>query len=355
MPSVSPQGEKPRILHIFFAEKFIDPLFDFLDAEFEDFQKHILFCVGLETRHPLRRRPNSRFISDYRRRSRAYFELVRQMYKADRIVLHGLWSQWVVRVLSIQPWLLSKCYWLIWGGDLYSYKFAKRTIRWRITEIPRRIVIPRIGHLVTYVEGDVNLARQWYGARGEYLECLMYPSNLYKAYDVPPKTDNTVHIQIGNSADPRNEHFEMLEMLKPYAGENIKIYAILSYGPDEHAAEVAEAGREIFGEKFIAITDFMASAEYIEFLGKIDIAVFNHKRQQGMGNIITLLGMGKTVYLRSDVTSWKMFEELGIRVLDIEAFDLSPADIMLHKDNPTLIKSFFSKDKLLDQLKEVFE
>ena len=39
--------------------------------------------------------------------------------------------------------------------------------------------------------------------------------------------------------------------------------------------------------------------QYLEFLGKIDIAIFNHRRQQGFGNAITLLGLGKKVYLNS--------------------------------------------------------
>ena len=108
-PAGSYQERAPRILHIFFAEKFIDPLFDFLDENFENFDKHVLFCVGLEARHPLRLRPNIKFISDYRWAGRGYFELVREMHKADRIVLHGLWSEPVVKLLSIQPWLLKKC------------------------------------------------------------------------------------------------------------------------------------------------------------------------------------------------------------------------------------------------------
>jgi len=30
--------------------------------------------------------------------------------------------------------------------------------------------------------------------------------------------------------------------------------------------------------------------EYLNLLAKIDIAIFNHKRKQAMGNITTLLG-----------------------------------------------------------------
>ena len=37
----------------------------------------------------------------------------------------------------------------------------------------------------------------------------------------------------------------------------------------------------------------MNNKDYIQFLNQIDIAVFNHNRQQAMGTIRSLLGMGK--------------------------------------------------------------
>jgi len=276
------------------------------------------------------------------------------MYIADKIIIHGLWSERVVRLLSLQPWLLKKCYWVIWGGDLYRYKFAKRTIRWRINEISRRIVIRRIGHLVTQVEGDVDLARQWYGARGRHHDCFVYPSNLYKDHNVLPKSDDTIRIQIGNSADPRNEYLEMLEMLKPYAGENIKIYAMLSYGSDEHAAEVAARGTSIFGEKFEPVTGFMPFDEYIEFLGNIDIAIFNHRRQQAMGNIVTLLGLGKKVFLRRDVTTWKYLAAMNIKVFAIGDDLLAEIDATTSARNVEAVQASFSVEKLTQQLSGIF-
>jgi len=46
----------------------------------------------------------------------------------------------------------------------------------------------------------------------------------------------------------------------------------------------------IFREKFKPLVDFIPFDEYLNLLAKVDIAIFNHKRQQTMGNITTLLG-----------------------------------------------------------------
>ena len=339
-----------------YLDKFIAPFIDFVEESFADFDRHVFFCFGDEVaHHPLRRCSNILYKSDYRRASLAYFELGRLMYQSDKIILHGLWSEGVVRLLSIQPWLLKKCYWVIWGGDLYSFEFKERDLTWHINEIPRRIVIKRLGNLVTYVSGDVDLARRWYGARGKYRECLMYPSNLYKEHKVPMKSDNAIHIQIGNSADPTNEHFEMLQMLEPYKTENIRIYVPLSYGDSDHATRVAAEGKRIFGGKFVALTDLMPMAEYIEYLTKIDIAIFNHRRQQAMGNIITLLGMGKKVYLRKDVTSWSVFEKIGVKLYELQFFGLNEMDDQLAQKNMKIMRLRFSSLVLKEQWNRIFE
>jgi len=347
--------DQPAILHVMDLDKFIAPFIDFVETHFADFGRHRFFCFGDESRFPVRRRPNTRFRSDFSSLPRAYLALAGEMNRSDRIILHGLFNIRVVQLLALQPWVLGKCYWAIWGGDLYGFRSARRDKDWHRRELVRKFVIKRIGHLVTYTEGDVDLARQWYGARGRHHRCLTYPSNLYRDYSVPPKTDTTVNIQIGNSADPGNEHFEMLRRLERYKDENIRIYAPLSYGDPGHAKAVADEGARIFGEKFVPLTAFMPFEEYLGFLGKIDIAVFNHRRQQGMGNITTLLGLGKKVYLRPDVTSRAMFEGIGITVCDSADIDLSPLDRALAERNHELIKRYFSERVLVDQLRELFE
>jgi dTDP-N-acetylfucosamine:lipid II N-acetylfucosaminyltransferase len=342
------------ILHVADIEKFIEPFIGFLQDNFEDFERHVFFLFGDNGKYKVTKRENIRLAEEVKNRLFAYSDLLRLMYHADKIILHGLWNTHIVQMLSFNPWLLKKCYWVIWGGDLYAYKLSKRDKAWENNERYRRFVIKRLGHLVTYIEGDVELARKWYGARGESHECLMYPSNVYDCLDVPPKKSSTINIQIGNSADPSNEHFEMLEMLKKYRDENIIIYAPLSYGPKDHAYRVKKEGERVFGKKFVAMLDFMPYEEYLRFLGEIDIAMFNHRRQQGMGNTISLLGLGKKVYMRSDVSQWDLFAGLKINVEDVVNFSIN--EINAYKlNNMNLIRYYFSYKNLISQYSAIFE
>lgn len=277
------------------------------------------------------------------------------MQKADKIILHGLSNIRIIQILFFMPWLLKKCYWVIWGGDLYACQLGEGNRKWKVRELFRRPVIKNMGHLVTYIPGDVGLARKWYDAKGEYHECLMYLSNIYKTLDIPNTQSDTINIQIGNSAGPSNNHIEILNKLLPFKDENIRIYAPLSYGDKAHAKEVVSKGKELFGDKFIALTDFMPFDQYLSFLGGIDIAIFNHKRQQAMGNTITLLGLGKTVFIRSDTTQWQLFKDKNIEVYDVK--NLSKVDlknIENNEHNIDVIKDYFSIKNLKSQLEEVF-
>jgi hypothetical protein len=349
------ENSMPQVLHIMNMEKFISPFIDFVEEHLPDFDRHTFFCFGEATPYPIRRRPNTIFESDYSRLRWAFAAAIRQMYRAEKIILHGLWNDQIIQLLSLQPWLLKKCYWAIWGADLYRYQFVERQSAWQKKTIARRIVIKRLGHLMTYVKGDVDLARKWYGAKGTFHECLLYPSNLFVPRRVRRTQGPTINIQIGNSADPKNEYFELFDLLKPHKKSDIMIYALLSYGDPAHAQKVATEGARLFGDKFVAITDFMELDDYYEFLGKIDIAIFNHRRQQGMGNIVNLLGMGKKVYIRNDVTSWDTLERLGIKTYDIKNFDLNRIEAQVQKNNSEIIQSYFSPQVLCSQLTEIFE
>ena len=181
----------------------------------------------------------------------------------------------------------------------------------------------------------------------------MYPSNLYKEYYIKPKEHSTINIQLGNSADPTNNHIDVLKQLTKYKEENIQIFAPISYGNKEYAKEVILYGNDIFGDKFIPLTDFMPFEKYLEFLGTIDIAIFAHKRQQAMGNIISLLGMGKKVYMRSDITPWQLFDRIDVKVFDLNDISLDLIDSKIMNENMSKIKSYFSKENYLKQLQSL--
>jgi hypothetical protein len=322
-------------------DKFNIPFIDFVNQYFDETLHQFVFLQKPQYQHGMTQEHDIAWID----KKYKTFELLQYMYKADKIVIHGLWSGYLIKLLFLQPWLLKKCYWVMWGGDFY---FPEKQY-WI-----KKQVIKNIGHFITYIKGDYELVQKWYGAKGSYHECFMYPSNLYKEYDIKPKEHSIINIQLGNSADPTNNHIEVLQNLVSYKDENIKIFTPLSYGDIAYAKEVIAKGKELFGEKFIPLTEFIPFENYLEFLSEIDIAIFAHKRQQAMGNTITLLGLGKKVYMRSDITPWQFFKGINIKVFYAQNLEINLIDEQTQKENQRKIKEYFSKEKLKKQLQEIF-
>ncbi|RBW48129.1 TDP-N-acetylfucosamine:lipid II N-acetylfucosaminyltransferase [Marinobacter sp. F3R11] len=344
---------KHRILHICRAEKFIPPFIDLVQANFDpELHEFVIFgdhkkfstegCSGVH------RIPN-----DFVGKTAGKARLIFQMHRADRIILHGLFTRVVTKMLFLMPWLLKKTYWFIWGNDLYGKKAPGSNPG--LKNISRRFVIRHLGHLVTHVPGDIDLARSWYGAGGKAHHCLMYTSNVFSEPCVGERPTGFVEIQVGNSADPSNNHLEVFEKLAALQTDNFRVSVPLSYGDQQHARRVIEKGKKLFGDRFVPLVDFLPLHQYQGFLATIDIAIFNHKRQQGLGNLVSLLGMGKKVYLRRDVSTARMLDSLEVGWFDVEKIDLSPLPDPLKDGNVQRIRQAYSKPNLIAQLDEIFK
>ncbi|MFT2816905.1 TDP-N-acetylfucosamine:lipid II N-acetylfucosaminyltransferase [Leifsonia sp. A12D58] len=275
--------------------------------------------------------------------------------RAQRIFVHGL-SKSILFSTALTPWVLSKCYWLIWGGDLYAYRHRRASRNNRAVEPVRRFVIKRIGHLVTYVPGDVARARQWYGARGQWHECLLYPGNTVQ---LPAESQEAPHsiirVLVGNSADPENNHLETFAELSRIGGD-FTVHVPLAYGDAANRERVMRVGQELFGDRFMPILGMMPFGEYLAFLQSIDIAIFNHKRQQAMGNTISLLGMGKRVFIRSQTPQWDLFKEFGVTVSALDnGIDLNLMSENLAEANKSTIATRFSLRVLSEQWKRLLD
>lgn len=351
MNNANSEGE---ILHILEHEKFIPAFIALVDRHLET-RRHHFFFVHNGQRHQQQGNETVTTNAAPAGRFRKLWNLARALNKAEKIVLHGLFNPPLILLLCLQPWLLARCYWFIWGGDLYVYAINRGDWRWRIKEWFRRPIIKRFGHLVTYVSGDVELARQWYGARGVHHECILYPSNTFQKLELPAAPHEGLHFLVGNSADPSNEHIEVLQLLHARTDKPIKVFVPLSYGNPLHAQTVIEQGEKLLGARFVPLREFMAYDDYVHLLAGIDIAIFNHRRQQGMGNIIALLGMGKTVCLRPDTTSWQTLTAMGLHLCDARTPCANPLPHDAAASNQAIVARNFSTDVLIRQLREILE
>lgn len=343
-------------LHLFPNVKFTEPYIDFINTNF-DSKYHLFLIIGNGVGDKIKQRDNVKKISmDFQ----SILLLIREMYSCEKIILHGLFSPPIVIMLFFQPWLLEKSNWCVWGSDLYWYKYRNQSFKANIYERLRGFVIRNMGGLITHIKGDYELAQKWYGAKGKYIYSFLYPSNLFKEYDLSKenKEDIRTYIQVGNSANPTNNHIEIFNKLENFKDEPIEVICPLSYGNPEYRERVIEEGSKIFGDKFKPLEDFIPFEEYLELLAKIDIAIFNHERQQAMGNIITLLGLGKKVYIRDDITTWEFCIDHGLKVNSSnEDFNELFKEISNSErfNNISNIKKYFSKEKLISDWNDIFK
>lgn len=343
------------ILHLCVLEKFTSPFYRFTEENPSDFGSDHQFYINDIFGKFSAPKGGNVYIAQNARPLARYAWLVKNMNRSNKIILHGLLDMRALLLLCLQPWLLAKCYWAIWGVDLYIHQFGERTLSWRRNEVIRRFAISRIGHLITHLRGDYDLAQKWYGAKGAWHDCFMYLSNLHHAPAQEVAPHDGINILLGNSADASNNHLDALERLRPFADKSIRIFCPLSYGDESYAQTISDYGRQVFGDRFIPLLDFMPFEEYLSFLCKIDIAILNHERQQGVGITTTLLGLGKKVYMRRDISSYRMFNDLGVKVFPIDNLVVDKLTNGDAKINKQIVESHFSRERLIDSWKKIYE
>jgi hypothetical protein len=291
-----------------------------------------------------------------------FLKLIKHFFLADKIVVHGFFNFHLILFSWFFPKILKKMYWVVWGGDLYSVlESAGKTKKVMIKNAIKKLVLRRIDNIITYVPGDFYLVKENLNPEARLHVSIMYPGNLYKDFDKDFDKDflddglQEARILVGNSGSPSNNHIRIFERLKKHKDvARIKVFCPLSYGDQDYIDEVCNYGESCFGERFIPLTEYMDLNEYVEFLSSIKYAVYDYDRQQGMGNIISLLGLGKGVFLNPQTTPWGLFKEKNIDMIDVndlESFDFTMEFI---SDNPNKIKESFSSQVLESQLYKIF-
>lgn len=351
-----------KYLHIMNNDKkFIPDYIKSIEIHFE-FQEHE-FIIFTQTNNKYYNKHDNILLVDKKEK---YLYLEKLLYKAEKIFLHNLFSRNLIIILFFQPWLLRKIKWVLWGADLYNYKRKKIKLKHKLLEFMKSKVIKNLEGIITYIKGDYELAKKWYNTQAYFYESISYLSNIpsynidEKELNLRKKTKKHLFIQIGNSADSRNNHIEVLDIINKFNdkhNKNIKIICPLSYGNEKYAKRVIDYGKSLFGKHFVPLTKFMDLKTYNKLQSNIDIAIFNHKRQQAMGNILTLLYLGKKVYIRDDITTWDFMKKIDIKVFSFNNYNnnlLEKIDPEVAKQNREKIDSRFNIDLFIEEWTNIF-
>ncbi len=245
-------------------------------------------------------------------------KIINKLKDSEKIIVHGFDSVDLIVFLNKHIKLTSKCIFLIWGADIYNdHLFLKENngfyIKRRIKTLLKRRMLKRSNNFMTFTYDDYDRAHEWFGINGNRFDCL-YPSNLDVTSlkkiekELDTKDNNgPIKVIVGNSATITNNHLEAFEKLSKFKNENIVFYCPLSYGDKEYGAVVEEKGKEIFGDKFIPIKDFMNINDYSKMLANMDIGIFAYDRQQATENLEILSYFGAKMYIKKDTALWNHY------------------------------------------------
>lgn len=272
--------------------------------------------------------------------------------KCDKVIFHYLPYGPSLFTWYLSPSLLRKSVWIIWGGDIMPAKDFRKSLLPRIYESLRRRIIVKIPRIATLIRDDFETVSRIYGTNAVFSQVFYpYPIDLQGLAELKKNVPDHPgkNILLGNSGSPSNNHIEALERLAHYKGLEIRIICPLSYGgTEEYIDSVIRKGHELFGEKFVPLKEFIDPEAYSLLLYNTDIAVMNHDRQQGMGNIFPLLFIGRKVYMKSGTTSYNFLKSLGCVIFvtqDIGLDDsLLDTGIGALKYNEEIIEELISTD-----------
>lgn len=234
---------------------------------------------------------------------------------ADAIIINWVDSQVLYRVFPF----IDKTYLFFWGGDLYPFLLrpSRDVAKYLIKRSIMRRAIARAAGILTLVPSDLDQVELLSKQHGSWHKVMMVGgtraqvSELENQKRAPKRRQGTLRILLGNSATATNRHREAIAALSKFKNEDIAVYCPLSYGDAAYGDQIAELGRQQLGNKFIPLRDFIDAEKYDELLSTMDIGVFNHLRQQGLGNINRLMSNGAKVYVSRESVIWRDFKSEG--------------------------------------------
>lgn len=203
-------------------------------------------------------------------------------------------------------------------------------------------VVARADYWSTVLPTEFELLSKIHGFKAQYFPfqyVTKESSNNSELMDFA----NANRILIGNSADPSNNHLDLLELVKKRKITN-QLYMPLAYGNQDYACRIEEY---VHKRKIDALVQrqFVPYGEYISILHSCRVGIFGHLRQQAVGNISACLMQGSKVFLYKDSILYRYFKSNGYIVFTIED-DLTQRSI----DEPLTKKQVQNNIKKLEFL-----
>ena len=255
------------------------------------------------------------------------FNLFKALYKVtqkDILIIHSGRIRWIWLVLFMMPKLWKRSVLTTWGAEIEVFERHSEATDFyeRSMYLVERIILPRLRAICTLTEGEYKIIQSVFPNCDNYFRAITSSTPINGNYTPKsPIRENHRHIKVllNQSANYAGRHLEALDWLSKFRESDMSITCPLSYGPKDEASKIIQYGKYIFGDRFQAFTELLPYNGYRRLLDDIDILVFNHLTQNGLGNLYIFLSKGKVVYIRNEATTFEMLKNLEIEVRETKS------------------------------------
>jgi len=341
-----------RILFIVSVDKWTEGFYKFINKNFLKQENWFVFYGSIRNYAFLTENDNCFWCESFRelKKQRKVYEYART---CDAIIYSGIFGC-EKSVLSFGFQSLKKSYFQLWGGDYSCLKnLHQMNAREKLSMYFRKFVLRNAKAVINLIPNEYDELNQLCRIKGKHLIAPMpddgtIPGLLRKLHGTI-KNNNPIKIQVGNSATPTNCHTDILEKLMKFVDEDITIICPLSYGENEYAEQIDKLGKKLFGNKFVALRDYMSLKEYFNLLAEVKVAIFNNDRQQAMGNINAAAALGCKVYIRRDTPMWDAYAEKGFSFSDVSDIEDMEFNSFINISEEEKTKNFNSFNEYYDE------
>ncbi len=354
-----------NIVHLMHDEKFIDGFIHLMGDIPNCRNIYFLFSSQNELRYV--KSPAVILV----RRPEDIIKKLAEFESIDGILIH-FFDEWKARALILlkKKYPYSKVIWFAWGGDFYgklnysvyqeesvkllkNKRFMSNYLRLYFKKVSlnfwknRWKEVSLIDYCSTIVPNEYNLISSLKGFRAKQLHLTYFDSH---SYSIVQKYLNNINLKnsvlIGNSANITNNHLDIFRQI--YSQKHKiegKIIVPLSYaGVSWYKDAVIDRGNLLFGEHFYPLTSFLSIDDYYRLISSCGVAIFNHDRQQALGNSNVILYLGLRLYLSENSPVYRYYKDIGLHVFslqsDFEKFGFERLKIEQIEENRDIVGKF---------------
>lgn len=233
----------------------------------------------------------------------------------DWIICHSFFD--FKDVFKIKRKYLKKILFRYWGGG-FGFQYKKGQLIQNLVKIPANYILKKRFNTFAAIGIAKNVDILNLKDKLKTDRYYIMPYARLKADEIltgaknnPPEKDEILNVALYHRGTVEGNHIALLKKLERF-GDRIRVYVPLSYGDKDYIEKVKSYIKENSPDNVIVVDKFMEYDEYVQFINKMDVGIFDCTTSTALGNITVYLFLQKKILLNREGVIKKAFDEENI-------------------------------------------